>query len=177
MDAGAGDPREGPSDGREDLEPPQISPEEARIDPSQARGAPTPPPAALAPNRAAIGHSEIVAAIREAGTAFRGAAPQVILARWAEDLNDRLDRREEEIADLRAQLMRETEARVRSEEKFAALERKTASEDLLKVIGGAVLGAGIALMVDGKIVLGIAGTILGLVLARFGGASIPRLWP
>jgi hypothetical protein len=158
-----------------DPEPPQLRPEEAGVDPSQRAGTPDPHPVVIV-DRPVIGQSEIVAAIREAGTAFRGAAPQVLLAGITGDLTSRLDRREQEIADLRTKLSEETVARVRAEERLNAIKDRTASNDLLKILGGAAIGAGIRELFQGQITVGLIGIAIGLILARFGGASLPRLW-
>ena len=91
-----------------------------------------------------LAHSEMVAAIKEAGDAFRTKAPQVILGHWAADYQRRLDRREAEVADLEDQVasLREERAALRTE--LHSLKQTNLGGSLLQILGGAVLGTGLA---------------------------------
>src|SRR5262249_8128773 len=149
------------------------TPADAGVDPSQALGPTAAPPVPALPSQA-LAQSELSAAIREAGAAFRGAAPQVLLAHWAEELHRRLDRGEDEIADLRREVADLREEKARLEERAKTVKEKNAADDLLKVGGGAIIGAGVSEMIAGRWVTGLLAILSGLILARFGGASIPR---
>lgn len=150
-------------------------PEDSGVEPSQVEASIE--AAAVVPVsrdlKDAIGQSTLTAAIREAGTAFRAAAPQIIFAHWSEDLTRRLDGREREVTDLRQELMTEREQRARLEERLSTISERNAAQDFLKVVGGAVLGLGLTHALSGGYFLGVIIIIFGALLAYFGGVSIP----
>jgi hypothetical protein len=126
--------------------------------------------------RGGIGQSEIAAAVREATTGFRSGAFQGMLARWTDDLHRRLDecqRRSDALAD---RLRQEETTRARLEERIDGLQKKSLSEDVLKLLGGAFLAVGITELVSGHWGIGLAALAAGLVLAHIGGALLSRLW-
>lgn len=153
---------------------PALEPRESGVDPSQQ--APSADAAALVrvvrPEvQSAIGQSELAAAIREIGTT----APQILVSRWAEDSHRRLDRREQEVANLRDEISTLREDRARLDERLKTIGKQNAAQDLLKVAGGAVIALGLTVAWEGRYFLGGVITILGALLAYFGGATIPGL--
>lgn len=158
---------------------PAAEPEESGVIPSQTtppEGAASLVPISHADPKDALGQSQFAAAVREIGSAFRSVAPQILLSRWGEDLHRRMDRLEGDLRATREQLTVVREDRAGLQERLTALGERSAAQDLLKVLGGAVLGLGLTLtLLSDRYLLGGIVVIFGALLAYFGGASIPRL--
>jgi hypothetical protein len=143
---------------------PGVDPVQSHVDPATFQ-APTDLTSGLA-------QGQFAAAIREAGAAFRAVAPQVVMARWAEDYHRRLDEREAEIRALREELTSVKVEHAQLEERLRSLTGKNRAEDVLKIMGGAAVGAGVQELIGGRYFVGGICVLVGLVLAYLGGAVL-----
>jgi hypothetical protein len=147
-------------------EEPKAEPMETGVVPVQQ--APTPAAVALVRQQGDAGSGLLPSAMASAfqeGAAFRTQAAQVFAARWADDVHGRLQRTEEELRETRHHLGEERERAARFDERLRGISQEHGAQDRLKFLGGAVLGAGVPLVIDGKYILGVACVIVGLLLA------------
>jgi hypothetical protein len=122
-------------------------------------------------SRGGLEQSAMATALREAD-AFRTTAARVFAERWAEETHARSTKTEEELKEARAALMEERVKSARLEERVSSMTRDRRAEERLKVLGGAILGAGLSLLFGPWWLAGIGGAVGGLVIAY----GVPA-WP
>jgi hypothetical protein len=136
-----------------------------------------PPPDTLAVIRTpddlgGIQPSRMAAAFQEA-QAFKNPALQVFAKHWAEDVHGRLLRTEAELKETREKLDEERDKATRFDDRLTNLQKDHDAQDRLKVLGGAVIGAGVTLLFEGKYGFGIGCVVVGFVLAYGVPSSLP----
>lgn len=147
----------------------EAAPKGRPVDSGVIQAQQAPPPDALVVARpsedvGAFQPSRMAAAFHEA-QAFKNPALQVFAKHWAEDVHGRLLRTEAELKETRERLDQERDRAARFEERLTNFQKDHDAQERLKVLGGAVIGAGLTLIFETKYVLGAVCIAVGLLLA------------